>query len=58
MIIRKYGISLERLTEEDIELVRQHRNSEFIRKRMFYQKMITEEEQKKWFQSINNDFNY
>ena len=58
MIIRKYGITLERLTEADIELVRHHRNSELIRRRMFYQKMITEEEQKKWFQSINNDFNY
>ena len=58
MIIRKYGITLERLTEADIELVRHHRNSELIRKRMFYQKLITEEEQKRWFQSINNDFNY
>lgn len=58
MIIRKYGITLERLTEADIELVRHHRNSELIRRRMFYQKMITEEEQKKWFQSINNDLNY
>lgn len=47
MIIKKYGITLERLTEADIELVRQHRNSELIRRRMFYQKQITEEEQKK-----------
>lgn len=58
MIISKYGITLERLTERDIELVRQHRNSEIIRSRMFYQKTISEEEQRKWFQSINNDFNY
>ncbi len=58
MIIRKYGITLERLTEADIELVRQHRNSELINKRMFYQKQITEEEQKKWFSKINNDLNY
>lgn len=58
MIIRKYGITLERLTKADIELVRQHRNSELIRNRMFYQKMISEEEQVKWFTSINNDFNY
>ncbi len=58
MIIKKYGITLERLTEADIELVRQHRNSELIRKRMFYQQLITEEEQKKWFQTINNDLNY
>jgi len=58
MIINKYGITLERLTETDIELVRQHRNSELIRKRMFYQKQITEEEQKVWFSRINNDLNY
>ena len=58
MIIRKYGIVLERLTETDIELVRHHRNSELIRKRMFYQQQITEEEQKKWFKTINNDLNY
>ena len=58
MIIKKYGITLERLTEADIELVRQHRNSELIRRRMFYQKQITEEEQKTWFSKINNDHNY
>ncbi len=58
MIIKKYGITLERLTEADIELVRQHRNSELIRRRMFYQKQITEEEQKAWFSRINNDLNY
>ena len=58
MIIRKYGIVLERLTENNIELVRHHRNSELIRKRMFYQQQITEEEQKKWFKTINNDLNY
>ncbi len=58
MIIKKYGITLERLTEADIELVRQHRNSELIRRRMFYQNQITEEEQKKWFAKINNDLNY
>jgi len=58
MIIKKYGITLERLTEADIELVRHHRNSQLIRRRMFYQKQITEEEQKKWFSKINNDLNY
>lgn len=58
MIIKKYGITLERLTEADIELVRHHRNSELIRRRMFYQKQITEEEQKAWFSRINNDLNY
>jgi len=58
MRVEKYGITLRRLTEEDIELVRHHRNSEFIRLKMFYQKIISSEEQKKWFASINNDWNY
>ena len=58
MRVEKYGITLRRLTEEDIELVRFHRNSEFIRSKMFYQKIISEEEQKKWFTTINNDWNY
>lgn len=58
MIIRKFGIELERLTDADLELVRHHRNSELIRKRMFYQKQISAEEQKQWFARINNDLNY
>lgn len=58
MIIRKYGIELHRLTEADIELVRSYRNSEAIRTKMFYQKEITIEDQKKWFLGINNALNY
>ncbi len=54
MIIGKYGIRLERLTEKDLELVRQKRNSDTIRERMVYQKLISEEEQQKWFRSIDN----
>ncbi len=58
MRVEKYGITLRRLTEDDIELVRFHRNSDFIRSKMFYQKIISKEEQKAWFESINNDWNY
>jgi Acetyltransferase (GNAT) domain len=58
MKVKKYGITLRRLTKDDIELVRQHRNSDFIRSKMFYQEIISAEEQKKWFASINNDWNY
>lgn len=58
MKVEKYGITLRRLTEDDIELLRFHRNSDFIRSKMFYQKIISAEEQKKWFASINNDWNY
>lgn len=55
----KYGITLERLKEEDIEMVRQWRNSNPVRMNMNYQEIITPEMQKKWFESINNEnFHY
>jgi len=58
MIIKKYDIELHRLTEADIELVRHHRNSHTIRSKMFHQNTISKEEQVKWFEKINNSFNY
>jgi len=57
MIVRKYGITLRRLKECDIELLRQKRNSEAIRNTMYYREEITPEMQKKWFDSINNKNN-
>lgn len=58
MVIRKYGVLLRRLREEDLELVRNNRNSEDIRKHMFYQEIITPEMQKKWFHTVNNIHNH
>lgn len=58
MIIRKYGIELHRITQDDIELIRQTRNRDEIRRRMFDQRPITPKQQQLWFQSINNMFNY
>ncbi|NVO20914.1 MAG: GNAT family N-acetyltransferase [Bacteroidetes bacterium] len=58
MIIRKYGITLRRLTLEDIELVRQMRNSDDIRQVMQYRQEITPEMQLAWFERINNFENY
>lgn len=57
MIIHKYGITLTRLKETDIELVRQMRNSTSIRNTMYYREEITPEMQKKWFDSINKKNN-
>ena len=58
MIVRKYGITLRRLALEDIELVRQKRNSQEIRQVMHFKDEITPEMQLKWFESINNFENY
>ncbi len=58
MKIQVNGLIIERLKERDIELVRQWRNSDNIRKNMIYQEIITPEEQVKWFHSINNFNNF
>ncbi len=55
----KYGITLERLREVDIEMVRQWRNSDPVRLNMNYREIITPAEQQDWFNSVNNPkFNY
>ena|ERR1700722_10995356 len=57
MILRKYGITITRLKEKDIELVRQMRNSPEIQRNMYYREYITPEMQAAWFQSVNNKEN-
>ena len=57
MKIRKYGITLIRLKEEHLELVRKWRNNPEIQQHMEYQEYITPEMQKNWFSSINNIYN-
>lgn len=57
MIITGFGIVLVRLQHQDIELVRQHRNSEAISRFMESRQEISKEEQEKWFAAIDNKFN-
>lgn len=47
-------IKLNTLTENDIELVRAWRNSKSVAKYMFTENKITSEQQKKWFDSIQD----
>ena len=58
LIIKQYGVKLKRLQLKDIELVRYWRNQEHVVKNMEFKKQISSEEQLKWFQSINNPWNY
>jgi UDP-4-amino-4,6-dideoxy-N-acetyl-beta-L-altrosamine N-acetyltransferase len=58
MILTKYGIKLRRLRKEDIERVRQWRNSEKINQFMEYRGNIRPEMQRKWFQSVDNFENF
>lgn len=54
MIINKYGLTLKRVTEDDIETIRLGRNSDLVRKRMLAQELISTDQQKEWFQRINS----
>ena len=58
MEISNYGVTLRRLTEDKIEMIRNWRNDPKIVKYMEYKEYITPEMQKKWFDKINNDNNY
>lgn len=57
MIVEAYGIKLQRLTADYIELVRHYRNSEAIRNTMEFREPISAEMQQKWFESIDNERN-
>jgi UDP-4-amino-4,6-dideoxy-N-acetyl-beta-L-altrosamine N-acetyltransferase len=43
---------------DDLEMLRNWRNSNFVNKRMVSNEYITKEMQEKWFDKINNDSNY
>jgi hypothetical protein len=53
MILSKYGISLRSINENDLELIRNMRNSNAIRKKMIFQKTISTEEQINWYKSLD-----
>ena len=57
MIIKGYNIELQRLRKDDIEMVRNWRNSTHISQHMEYKEYITPSMQEKWFQSIDNIYN-
>jgi RimJ/RimL family protein N-acetyltransferase len=58
MIISRYGISLERVQKDHIEMIRHWRNDPKIRDHMFYKGEITPEMQREWFASICNEQNF
>lgn len=57
MKVFKYGVMLERLKEDDIELVRQWRNSDQVRLNMVCKDVISADQQLNWYKSINNPEN-
>jgi len=57
MIVKKGNITFRRLTLDDIELVRNWRNSREVNQYMEFRDYITPEMQLAWFHSINNNNN-
>jgi RimJ/RimL family protein N-acetyltransferase len=58
MKITRYGVTLERLQQNQTELVRQWRNDQKIARFMFYKGEITKDMQQEWFESIDNEQNF
>ena len=58
MRLQQYGISLNRLREEDLELVRHWRNSQRVRDNMFFREYISTGQQLEWFKKIDNYDNF
>lgn len=58
MSIQGFGISLERLSRADLELVRRWRNDPEISRYMFFREHITREMQEAWFETIDNPYNH
>lgn len=53
-----FGISLVRLSLEDIEMVRGWRNDDELRQYMVFRDYISPEQQRKWFESVDNPLNH
>jgi len=58
LTLEQYGVRLVRLNFGDLELVRYWRNHSDVAEFMEYRREISEEMQAKWFQAINNKYNY
>ncbi len=57
MQITKYGVNLESITEDDLELIRNWRNSEHVRQNMKFKEIITSEMQANWFKQLEKEKN-
>lgn len=57
MVIQQYGISLQSITKNDLETIRQWRNDNSVLKHMLYQKKITPQEQVAWFNKLDKTHN-
>lgn len=58
MQYHRYGITLQLMEEQHLDMVRQWRNSDLVRSRMHFRDTITEEAQAAWFAGLNRNDNF
>ena len=57
MRLQRYAIELDSLKVEHLEMVRLWRNQDYIRSNMQFQKMLSREDQEKWFATLDKERN-
>ncbi len=57
MQLQRYGVVLETLKAEHLEMVRLWRNQEFVRKNMQFQDVLSRADQERWFAGLNESKN-
>ena len=57
MKIQRYGLVLETMEEDHLEMVRLWRNQDYIRSRMQFQKVLSSENQLQWFRGLDSQSN-
>ena len=58
LVLTNYGVTLRRLTHDQIEMLRQWRNDPKIQKYMFFRQEITPQMQEQWFASLDPHTNF
>ncbi len=57
MKLLRYGIELETMTVEHLEMVRLWRNQDYIREKMQFRELLSSRDQQKWFRNLDPEFN-
>ncbi len=57
MRLSRYGIVLETMTSDHLEMIRLWRNQDYIREKMHYQELLSRTDQQAWFKTLDKDTN-
>jgi RimJ/RimL family protein N-acetyltransferase len=58
LVLERFHLVLSRVEHDDIEVIRQGRNAEHVRRMHRHQDEITPEQQEAWFRRVDDEWNY